>query len=64
MRDKSRSNLLADHEVIVLRLWNRQVWYELDSVLKAICFALEKRLLSRPLTSILFLPKKEADFAQ
>jgi len=48
MRDKSRSNVLADQDVIVLRFWNHQVRYELDSVLKAIWFALEKRLLSLP----------------
>jgi len=49
MRDKSRSNVLADQDVIVLRFWNHQVRYELDCVLKAIWFALEKRLLSQPL---------------
>jgi len=32
----------------VLRFWNHQVRYELDSVLKAISFALEKRRLSQP----------------
>jgi hypothetical protein len=42
MRDQSRSNVLADQGVIVLRFWNHQVRYELDSVLKAIWFALEK----------------------
>jgi len=47
MRGKSRSNVLADQDVIVLRFWNHQVRYELDSVLKAIWFALEKRLLSQ-----------------
>ena len=39
--------MLANQDVIVLRFWNDQVWYELDSVLKAIWFALEKRLLSQ-----------------
>jgi hypothetical protein len=48
MGDKSRSNVLADQEVIVLRFWNHQVRYGLDSVLKSIWFALEKRLLSQP----------------
>jgi len=48
MRDKSRSNVLADQDVIVLRFWNLQVRYGLDSVLKSIWFALEKRLLSQP----------------
>jgi len=47
MRDKSRSNVLVDQDVIVLRFWNHQVRYEPDSVLKAIWFALEKRLLSQ-----------------
>ena len=28
MRDKSRSNVLADRDVIVLRFWNHQVRYE------------------------------------
>ena len=28
MRDKSRSNVLADQDVIVLRFWNHQVRYE------------------------------------
>ena len=34
MRDKTRSNVFADQEVIVLRFWNHQVQYELGSVLK------------------------------
>ena len=45
---QSRSNVLADQDMIVFRFWNHQVCYELDSVLKAIWFALEKRLLSQP----------------
>jgi ATP-dependent helicase HrpA/adenine-specific DNA-methyltransferase len=47
-RDRRRSNVLADHGVAVLRFWNHQVRYELDSVLRAIWFALEERTLSQP----------------
>jgi very-short-patch-repair endonuclease len=46
--DRKRSNLLADQGVTVLRFWNHQVRYELDSVLKAIWFALEERPSSQP----------------
>ena len=48
IRDRKRSRLLADHGVTVLRFWNHQVRYELDSVLKAIWFALEERCSSEP----------------
>ena len=64
MRDKSRSNVLADHGVIVLRFWNHQVRYERDSVSKAIWFALEKRLLSQPSPQSSSLPKGQADFVR
>jgi very-short-patch-repair endonuclease len=47
--DRKRSNLLADQGVTVLRFWNHQVRYELDSVLKAIWFALEERPSPQPL---------------
>lgn len=43
IRDETRSKILADHGVTVLRFWNHQVRYELDSVLKAIWFGLEQR---------------------
>src|ERR1043166_439063 len=43
IRDKRRSNSLADHGVTVPRFWNHQVRYELDSVVKAIWFALQER---------------------
>jgi very-short-patch-repair endonuclease len=46
--DQKRSNALADQAITVLRFWNHQVRYELDSVLKAIWFALEERTLSQP----------------
>jgi hypothetical protein len=36
------------HNIIVLRFWNHQVRQELDSVLKAIWFALEQRDPSKP----------------
>jgi very-short-patch-repair endonuclease len=48
IRDRRRSNLLADHGITVLRFWNHQVRYEPDSVLKAIWFALEERCSSEP----------------
>jgi very-short-patch-repair endonuclease len=48
IRDRKRSNLLADHEVNVLRFWNHQIRFELDSVLKAIWFALEERFSPKP----------------
>ena len=51
IRDQKRSNVLADHGVTVLRFWNHQVRYELDSVLKAIWFALEERGLPSPQSS-------------
>ena len=41
IQDQRRSNVLAEHGIIVLWFWNHQVRYELDSVLKAIWFALE-----------------------
>jgi very-short-patch-repair endonuclease len=48
MRDTRRSELIARHGIIVLRFWNHQVRQELDSVLKAIWFALRQRTLSKP----------------
>src|SRR5215475_2423911 len=45
--DQTRSNALADQGITVLRFWNHQVRYELDSVLKAIWFALEERASSQ-----------------
>ena len=42
-RDQTRSEVLARHGVFVLRFWNHQVRQELDSVLRAIWFALEER---------------------
>src|SRR5262249_10707594 len=48
IRDQRRSNIIADHGVTVLRFWNHQVRYELDSVLKAIWFTLDQRALSKP----------------
>ena len=48
IRDRSRSEFLARHRVIVLRFWNHQVRQELDSVLQAIWFALEERQKSNP----------------
>jgi very-short-patch-repair endonuclease len=58
IRDERRSNMLADHEVTVLRFWNHQVRYELDSVLKAIWFALQHRSLSQPSPESSPLPRE------
>jgi very-short-patch-repair endonuclease len=48
IRDRGRSQILARHGILVLRFWNHQVRQELDSVLKAIWFALQQRTLSKP----------------
>ena len=48
IRDRSRSEFLARHRVIVLRFWNHQVRQELDSVLQAIWFALDERKRNNP----------------
>lgn len=48
IRDRTRSELLTRKGVVVLRFWNHQVRHELDSVLKAIWFALQERCLSKP----------------
>ena len=48
LRDRTRSEFLARREVIVLRFWNHQVRRELDSVLRAIWFALEERQKNNP----------------
>jgi very-short-patch-repair endonuclease len=64
IRDQKRSNFLADHGVTVLRFWNHLVRYKLDSVLKAIWFALGERAFVATLTSILSLRKGEAGLVQ
>jgi len=58
IRDQTRSEFLARHiasynvkagdGVVVLRFWNHQVRRELDSVLRAIWFALEERQQNNP----------------
>ena len=48
IRDRTRSELLARNGVIVLRFWNHQVRQELDSVLRAILFALDERQKNNP----------------
>jgi very-short-patch-repair endonuclease len=48
IRDQTRSEFLARHGVVVLRFWNHQVRQELDSVLRAIWFALEERQEEKP----------------
>jgi ATP-dependent helicase HrpA/adenine-specific DNA-methyltransferase len=48
IRDLKRSKFLAAHGVAVLRFWNHQVRQELDSVLRAIWFALEQRQQNKP----------------
>ena len=47
-RDRTRSEFLARHGVIVLRFWNHQVRRELDSVLRAIWFALGEQQRTNP----------------
>jgi hypothetical protein len=47
-RDRTRSEFLARHGLVVLRFWNHQVRQELDSVLRAIWFALEERQKNNP----------------
>ncbi len=48
IRDRTHSTVLANYGITVLRFWNHQVRHELDSVLKAIWFALEECSLSQP----------------
>jgi adenine-specific DNA-methyltransferase len=48
IRDRRRSEILASYGVTVLRFWNHQVRYELDSVLKVIWFALDERDFAKP----------------
>jgi len=43
IHDRTRSEFLARHGVLLLRFWNHQVPQELDGVLRAIWFALEER---------------------
>jgi very-short-patch-repair endonuclease len=40
-RDKTRTEFLIKHGITVIRFWNHQVREELDSVLRAIWFAIE-----------------------
>jgi len=48
IHDRTRSEFLARHGVVLLRFWNHQIRQELDSVLRAIWFALEKRQQNNP----------------
>ena len=48
IRDRTRSEFLARHGVIVLRFWNHQVRRELDSVLRSIWFAPGERQQKKP----------------
>ena len=48
IHDRTRSQFLARHGVVLLRFWNHQVRQELDSVLRAIWFALEARQQNNP----------------
>ena len=48
IHDRTRSEFLARHGVVLLRFWNHQVRQELDSVLRAIWFALEERQQNNP----------------
>jgi len=42
--DERRNQFLARQGIVVVRFWNRQVREELDTVLRAIWFAVEKRM--------------------
>ena len=46
--DRARDEFLASIGISVLRFWNHQVRQELDSILKAIWFALEQRCSGNP----------------
>jgi very-short-patch-repair endonuclease len=59
-RDCTRAAFLARHGILVLRFWNHQVHRELDSVLRAIWFALEKRVERIPHLNPLPFGKGEA----
>ena len=48
MRDRTRQKFLTKKGIAVLRFWNHQVRHELDSVLRAIWFALEERQQDKP----------------
>ena len=48
IHDRTRSNVLARYSVTVLRFWNHQVRSELDSILKAISFALQENSSAEP----------------
>ena len=48
IRDRARSEFLARKGIIVLRFWNHQIRRELDSVLRAIWFALQERCSPNP----------------
>ena len=48
IHDRTRSEFLARHGVVLLRFWNHQVRQELGSVLRAIWFALEERQKDNP----------------
>ncbi|PYJ70277.1 MAG: hypothetical protein DME76_06085 [Verrucomicrobia bacterium] len=47
-RDQTRDEFFARQGIEVLRFWNHQVREELDSVLRAIWLALEKRAENNP----------------
>src|SRR6266850_230531 len=47
-RDQTRDQFLARQGIAVVRFWNHQIREELDSVLRAIWFAIEKRSPSNP----------------
>jgi very-short-patch-repair endonuclease len=48
IRDRSREQFLAERGIAIVRFWNHQVREELDTVLRAIWFALEERYQSNP----------------
>jgi very-short-patch-repair endonuclease len=59
IRDRTRSEFLGRKGIIVLRFWNHQIRRDLDSVSRAIWFALQERCSSNPSTLILSLCQRE-----
>lgn len=50
-RDEIRKRFLSEKGITVIRFWNHQVRFELDSVLQAIWLATENHVSTKPLPS-------------
>ena len=59
IRDRTRSEFLARHGVVVLRFWNHQIRQELDSVLRANLVRTRGATAKQSLTFILSLCERE-----